>query len=72
MTAMNCGCKIISGSISFDKAISHDSRITIFIPHHNHQQYINVCGNCERKANLFNNIEKTKLNLAKKTVQSNN
>ena len=37
----------------------------IFILHQNHQQYVNVCGTCERKANFFNDIEKTKLNLAK-------
>ena len=66
MPEMNCGCKIISGDIVFSKTIRldngmyHSDRLL-----HQHNQYVNVCGNCSNKEKLFNNIEKTKLNLTK-------
>ena len=69
MSEMNCGCKICSDSIRFTKEVYTKSGL-ILLPKtinlkHEYQQYVDVCDNCGRKARLFNEIEKTKLDLAK-------
>lgn len=69
MTSMSCGCKIITGDISFDKRIDINNSFKLFILYHKHQQYVNVCGSCENKAKLFNDIEKRKLQLAKENFK---
>lgn len=67
MTSMNCGCQIITDSIRFQKRVFNENGLILHIINqsHKYQQYVDVCGNCGRKARLFNDIEKSKLDLAK-------
>ena len=67
MSKLQCGCSMIGDKIAFKKEIHDDRGILkdIFCFYHEYKQYVNVCGSCENKAKLFNDIEKRKLQLAK-------
>ena len=64
---MNCSCQIITDTIRFEKRVYDNNGMILHIINlsHKYQQYVDVCGNCGRKAKLFNDIEKSKLDLAK-------
>ena len=35
-----------------------------------HEHYINICGECEKKANIFNDLEKRKIDIEKEQFVS--
>ena len=67
MTTLKCSCKITNHIMEFENEVQHDRglieqkhRISYYYKH-----YINICGNCRRKAIIFNDLEETKLNIEK-------
>ena len=67
MSKFECGCSMIADKINFKKTIHNADGLFVNAIYlfHEYKQYVNVCGSCENKAKLFNDIEKTKLQLAK-------
>ena len=67
MTILKCGCHTTENLMNMEKDIKNENglierthRMTYYYKH-----YISICGNCRRKARIFNDLEETKLNIEK-------
>ena len=67
MTTLKCGCKITGHNLDFEKEVKNDRGLIekIHRMSYYHKHYINICGECEKKANIFNDMEKKKIDIEK-------
>ena len=67
MTTLKCGCKITGNNLDFEKEVKNDRGLIekIHRMSYYHKHYINICGECEKKANIFNDMEKKKIDIEK-------
>ena len=70
MTDFDCGCKIVSNSVKFNERVYNSFKICkeeVMVFNH-HYNFLNLCGNCGKKAKTFNDIEKRKMELTRKQL----
>ena len=67
MTTLKCGCNNTGNNLDFEKEVKNGRGLIeeIHRMSYYHKRYINICGECEKKASIFNDMEKKKIDIEK-------